>query len=151
PGSATRREESGDKSWDLTPGGGEAGGPGGGGPPGGQAPGLGDEEERQGLASVEPAGLRAPMQSGGGASPSPPQPPPANPALVNAWRSSWAQRASGPSCWMNKEYGKLIKTPRMDNVVLRRPFYLADEGILCLMATTSSCPHLRTTQRSCGT
>ena len=30
------------------------------------------------------------------------------------------------------EFAELIKTPRADNVILHRPFYLAVEGTLCL-------------------
>lgn len=32
----------------------------------------------------------------------------------------------------NMEFAELIKTPRVDNVVLHRPFYPAVEGTLCL-------------------
>ena len=32
----------------------------------------------------------------------------------------------------NREFAELVKTPRVDNVVLHRPFYPAVEGTLCL-------------------
>ena len=86
-------------------------------------------------------GLAAPTPAWGGA-----RPPIPGPAPTACWaRDRCLQPRSGGTVlhlwdstvpWLrpleNMEFAELIKTPRVDNVVLHRPFYPAVEGTLCL-------------------
>lgn len=88
------------------------------------------------------AGLAAPTGAWGGARP--PRPVPAPPACPEPGHSP-PQPCGGVTAsalpdsavpWLRPretmEFAELIKTPRVDNVVLHRPFYPAVEGTLCL-------------------
>lgn len=46
--------------------------------------------------------------------------------------TTWTRQSPASDCWGSMEFVELIKTPRVDNVVLHRPFYPAVEGTLCL-------------------